>query len=432
MREPARQRHFGLNQKMHRLLTSLVLALPLSLSGPLVPTASAQDTLRAAAVVNDEVISMLDLAMRTRLAILSGGLEDAPEVRQRLRPQVLRTLVDERLQMQEAVRLDISVTESQIDDAVQRIAQQNRLDRQAFMGVLQQNGILPTVLRDQIRAGLTWQLVINARLRPSIDVTDEEVDAVVERIRTESGGLEFRVSEIFLPVDNVLQEDEVAAMAQRLVDQLRGGANFAALARQFSQSATASVGGDLGWVRDGQLAEELSTVLKALRPGQISRPIQTFGGIYLLLLGDQRQRSLGDPLFNLKQVIFPLPPEASQEQRRGIVAQADAARTQINSCPAADQVSQQFGAAGTRDLDGRRLSELPVEMGNLVSTLPIGQPSEPLRMGDAAVLLIVCGRDEGDIDREAILNSLINERLSLQARRYLRDLRRAANVDLRV
>ena len=53
-------------------------------------------------------------------------------------------------------------------------------------------------------------------------------------------------------------------------------------------------------------------------------------------------------------------------------------------------------------------------------------------MGDAAVLLIVCGRDEGDVNREAILNSLINERLSLQARRYLRDLRRAANVDLRV
>jgi len=375
---------------------------------------------------------MLDLAMRTRLAILSGGLEDAPEVRQRLRPQVLRTLVDERLQMQEAVRLDISVTESQIDEAVQRIAQQNRLDRQAFMGVLQRNGILPTVLREQIRAGLTWQLVINARLRPSIDITDEEIDAVVERIRAESGGLEYRVSEIFLAVDNVLQEDEVAATAQRLVDQLRGGANFAALARQFSQSATASVGGDLGWIRDGQLAEELSQVLKQMRPGHISRPVQTFGGVYLLWLQDQRQRSLGDPLISLKQVIFPLPPEATEDQQRAIVAQAEAARARINSCPVADQISQQFGAAGTRDLEGRRLSELPVEMGNLVSTLPIGQPSEPLRIRDAAVLLVVCARDEGDVDREAILNSLVNERLSLLARRYLRDLRRAANVDLRV
>ena len=417
---------------MYRLLVSLLLVFPLILSDQVSRGASAQDTLRAAAVVNDEVISMLDLAMRTRLAILSSGLEDAPEVRQRLRPQVLRTLVDERLQMQEAVRLDITVTEKQIDEAVQRIAQQNRMDSRSFLGVLQQNGILPTVLREQIRAGLTWQLVINARLRPAIDITDEEVETVVERIRSESGGLEFRVSEIFLAVDNVLQEDEVAATAQRLVDQLRGGGNFAALARQFSQSATASVGGELGWVRDGQLDEELSRVLKAMRPGQISRPVQTFGGVYLLWLRDQRQRSLGDPLISLKQVIFPLPAGSTQDQQLAVVAQAEAARAQINSCPVADQISQQFGAAGTRDLDGRRLSELPVEMGNLVSTLPIGQPSEPLRIGEAAVLLVVCNRDEGDVDREAIFNSLVNERMSLQARRYLRDLRRAANVDLRV
>lgn len=392
----------------------------------------AQDTLRAAAVVNDEVISMLDLAMRTRLALLSAGLEDSPEVRQRLQPQVLRALIDERLQMQEAERLDISVTDEQIDAAIGRIAQQNNTTPQAFLDFLQRNGVLPTILRDQIRSGLTWQQVIRARLQPRVDISDEEVDAMVDQIRSQSGGTELLVSEIFLAVDNVLQEDETMATAERLVEQLRAGANFDALARQFSQSSTAPLGGDLGWVREGQLAEELAKVLHNLQPGQVSRPVKTLGGIYLLWLRDQRQRVPGDTTVTLKQVLFPLAPDASQAEQVAMAERVNRLRPQITSCAAADRIGTVASDAQVGSLGPIRLVELPAQMRNLVTTLPVDQPSSPQRAPEGVALLLVCERDEGDIDRERIRQQIANERLGLLARRYMRDLRRAANVDLRI
>ena len=413
---------------VHRLALAALLLLAALGTEP----ARAQDTLRAAAVVNDEVVSMLDLAMRTKLAVLSAGLEDSPEVRQRLQPQVLRALIDERLQMQEASRLDMHATDQQVDEAIARIAQQNKTTPQAFLEFLQRNGVLPTVLLDQIRAGLTWQQVVNNRLRPSVDISDEEVDAMVERIQSQSGGTELRVSEIFLAIDNAQQEADVSATADRLVEQLLAGANFEALARQFSQSSTASLGGDLGWVSEGQLSEELVNVLQGLRPGQVSRPIKTLGGIYLLWLRDQRQRVPGETNVTLKQVLLPLPENADQAMQVETAQRANALRPQITSCDAADQIGTQVSDAQVGGIGPIRLADLPAQLRNLVTTLPVGAPSAPLRVREGVALFLVCERNEGDIDREGIRQSLFNERLGLLARRYMRDLRRAANVDLRI
>ena len=404
----------------------------LLLGGLLAPTpVAAQDTLRAAAVVNDEVISMLDLVMRIRLAILSAGLEDKPEVRNRLRPQILRTLIDERLQLQEAVRLDLSATDAEVSQAISRIAGQNNMDEQTFLRFLQQNGVLPMVLQDQIRAGLSWRNVINARIRPTIQISDEEVDGVIRRIQANSGSMEHLVSEIFLAVDNVVEEPEVFSAAERLVQQIRAGADFAALARQFSQSATSSVGGDLGWVREGQLPDEVNNVLRKLRPGQLSPPVQTFGGVYILWLRDQRQNRVGDVTLSLKQILFAAPQGASDQTLQEAITEAAATRADIANCGEADQVIDAVGAPGSGDLGDLNLSDLPPALRRSVANLPIGQPSEPIRLAEGVALLVVCDRSDGSVNRDRIFEAIAGDRINLDARRYLRDLRRAANVDLR-
>ncbi|RMD61669.1 MAG: peptidyl-prolyl cis-trans isomerase, partial [Alphaproteobacteria bacterium] len=137
--------------------------------------ASAQD-MRAAAVVNDEIISMLDVTMRLRLAILSSGAENTPEMRRRILPQIMRRLIDERLQAQEAKRLNIEVSEAQIDKAIARIAGQNNMTPDEFLDNLRRNGVYPEALRDQIRAQITWQMLIARRLRPNVQISDDEVE----------------------------------------------------------------------------------------------------------------------------------------------------------------------------------------------------------------------------------------------------------------
>ena len=249
------------------------------------------DALRAAAVVNDEVVSVLDLVMRTRLVILGSGVEDTPEMRRRIARQVLRRLIDERLQLQEAERLSITVTDQQVKQAFARLAEQNNMTAQEFLRALQSRSILPSVMLDQIRAGLAWQALVQSSLRRSVSIIPQDVDAVVERIMSRSDSHQSRVAEIFLSVPNAIQEEEIFGNALRLVEQVRAGANFSGLARQFSQSSTANLGGDLGWLENGELQDELDQALTALEVGAVSDPVRTLTGFTILMLRETRQTS---------------------------------------------------------------------------------------------------------------------------------------------
>lgn len=251
--------------------------------------AAQADLFRPAAVVNDDVISVLDLAMRVQLAIVAAGVDDTQEVRRRLTPQVLRGLIDERLQLQEAKRLDISVTDDEVAVALDQIARQNNMTEGQFLTMLRNRGIIPTTLIDQIRAQLAWRSVVLRRIRPQVVISSEEVEEVANRLSSRQGAIERRVAEIFIPVETAAKEDEALNNANRLLQELRRGANFAGLARQFSQSGTASLGGDLGWVQDGELDEELNKALAQMGPGDISPPIRTVSGFHILLLRDMRK-----------------------------------------------------------------------------------------------------------------------------------------------
>ena len=267
-------------------------AAPAQQSRPAEPPAIAPPPARSvegiAAVVNDDIISMSDLSARLQLALVSSGLPGTAEVRQRLTPQVLRSLVDERLQMQEASRANIAVTDKEIDDAFGRVAEQNQMKRDQLEKMLASQGVPRSALESQIRATIGWGKLVQRRLRPSIEIGEDEIDAVLRRIEANAGKPEYLAAEIFLAVDSPEREEEVRRLADRLVEQIGQGARFPAVARQFSQSAGATNGGDLGWVQQGQLPDELDSALRDLRPGQASRPIRSLTGYHILLLREQR------------------------------------------------------------------------------------------------------------------------------------------------
>jgi peptidyl-prolyl cis-trans isomerase SurA len=406
----------------------LICGLALAASG----LRAQQDMLRAAAVVNDEIISMLDLDMRLKMAILATGQKDNPQLRDRMLRQIVRTLIDERLQVQEAERLGIIITDEQVTEAAQDIARRNKMSLEDFANLLESRGVLPSAFRDQVRAQVTWNALIARRLRPSVQITEEEVEEVVRRVTANRGATRRRVSEIFLGVDTALQEGEVLRNAERLMEQLRAGARFASLARQFSESGSAAQGGDLGWIREGQLPEALDGALAQMQPGMVSRPIRTVSGYHILLLRDQKQTALGEVTLHLKQVLLALPDDASEEQRRDAIERAAQVRPRISGCAGLDQLAGEIGSPGSGDLGTIKLSELPPKIRDAVMSLPSGQPSQPVSVPGGLSILVVCDRIESGIDRARIKDSLTGERLDMLARRYMRDLRRSANVDIRL
>lgn len=403
-------------------LTLLAVALP----------AGAQQ--RIVALVNDEVISARDVENRVRLTLASSGLENNEDNRRRVQSPALRALIDEKVQGQEASRLGIFATDREIADAIARIEQANRLPRGQLARLLEQSGIGIAALEQQVRGALVWQKLIQRRLRPQVQIADDEIDEFYDGLKSRQGAPEFLVAEIFLPVENPDQDEEVRQTAASLIQQIQRGAGFAPIAQQFSRSATASSGGDLGWVQEGQLDTELDAAIKSMRVGEVSQPVRSPGGYYILGLRNRRAIATAPPdeaVVALTQLVFPAsnPQELANSQQL-----AETARKTVGDCGGLATLARELRIAAPAEPQRLRVGDVNPAIRDKVRTLQAGQTSEPIRSGSTLVVLVACAREEapgGLPSKSDIEEMLLRQRLELLSRRYLRDLRRQANVEIR-
>ncbi len=390
-----------------------------------------------AAVVNEEVISALDVENRLRFNLVSANLPDNNQSRRRLTPQVLRSLVDEKLQMQEARRLNISVEPGEIEEAERILEAQNNLPRGRLTEYLRSRGLDENTLMAKIRAEIAWGKVLRRRVASRVDISDEEVEEIHARLQSRRGIRQRLVSEIFLIVDTPENSEDIRRLALRLVRQLRDGSPFAAVARQFSHGVTSRLGGDIGWVTEGELPAELEQGIASLSPGEISEPIPSPGGYTILHLRDQRrmgEASALDTLVDLKQILIPLPPSTPQRTVKEKMAEARRIGGEIRGCDTLESYGQSLGIGQSGTLGTVRLGDVPGNIRQEIGNLGIGQASEPLRMDGEIRILVVCGRTEPAStlpSREEIRTRLGRQRLDMMARRYLRDLRRDAAIETR-
>lgn len=297
-------------------LLAAVIVCMIAVTAALPRMAAAQGVQRIAAVVNDDVISAYEVNQRVMMVMVTSQIPDTEENRRRLSAQILRNMIDEQLQLQEAKRLNIRVSDEEIDKVLVRLNEQNNLPPGSLEKILARANVDVNVLRAKLRADESWGKLIRNQLRQQVFIGDEEVEEELNRLKAVQNLPRHRVAEIFLPVDNPDNQRQVLDLANRLIQQTRNGAKFNALAREFSQSASAAVGGDLGWVTKGQLDPALDQAIGRMNKGEIAGPIQTLAGYYILYMiekvdpaaggaasqlptaADVRQR-LGNTRFNL-------------------------------------------------------------------------------------------------------------------------------------
>ena len=412
-------------------LALIIAALPVA-----VVPGRAQET-RIAAVVNEDVISLADLTSRMKLVIASSNIPDTPQNEQRIRPQIIRILIDEKLEMQEAKRLNISVSDDEITGALKRIATQNNVPFDTLDKFLGAHGLTRAQLVDQITPVIAWSKVVRQNLSQEAAVSDEEVDAALTRLKETADEPRARIAEIFLAVDTPQQDDEVHHFADRLYDQLHNGGSFPQIAQQFSQSATAAVGGDIGWVTPSELNTDIGNAAAHLRPNEVSQPIRAAGGWYLILV-IERQAAGGsgdDTKVSLSQIMFPLAPNASAADRQRVLAQAQSVTNQAKSCGEFNQMGHDQAPQTSGDLGQVRVGDLPAELRPTVLALKVAEPSQPMPLRGGIGVLMVCDREAGAgalPTHDQMADKLTRDRFENLARRYLRDLRRAAFVEQRV
>lgn len=400
------------------------------------PVKAQQDAMRIAAVVNEDVISLFDVQSRIELFLVTSGIEDSVEVRQRLLPQVMNALIEEKLKVQEARREEIETTQDEVFNAIQLIEQNNGMQQGAFGAMLAEQGIDPGTFYMQVEADVAWLKVVQQVLARDVTVSEEEVNVVIDRLKANQGKPEYLLAEIFLPTGLGVRDNDVRQLAQQLAEQARADAPFPALAQQFSQSPTAAVGGDLGWVNAGELETELDRALTRMQPGEISDPIRTLSGYTILALRDQRATAEASPLMaivTLSQIYLQtvgrnaLQPERREQLTRAI-------QSQVFSCDQMNQWAEEIGGPGSGAVDLIRIGGLPEAVRDSVMALPTGQVSAPIDVPGARLFVMVCTREEDDglPSQNQVYSRLENEKLDTISRQRLRDLRRQALIDVRL
>jgi peptidyl-prolyl cis-trans isomerase SurA len=259
---------------------------------------------RVVATVNNEAIFLSDL--RKRAVPFLPQVAEAPTETERmarlkdLYEELLNHLIDEQLIRQLASASGIRATDADVDNAIENLRLQNNMTEAQFQQALDAQGFTQSQYRKDLKRQLIRLKVMNERVRSRVNVTDEEVRArYEERAREEGSELRFQVSHVVVPVAEGASAIQVAAKRQE-AETLRTSLtpeNFNARAAQLG-------GGDLGWLTQGDLPEELERALSPLNAGEISGPVRGGSGFHIFFLQD-RQVGAGFPSYEeMKQELY--------------------------------------------------------------------------------------------------------------------------------
>ena len=375
------------------------------------------------AIVNDDVISTYDVRQRANLLLVSSGIQPTQEILERAQQQALRSLVDESLQMQETAEYEITISEDSINQRIMDIAASNQTTLEEFARQLSASGVGLSTLRRQIRADMAWNRLMSGLYRSRIRISDQQVRDTRERLALSATRPHYLVSEIYLPAESPDQVQDLQRGAFSLLQQMQQGVPFPMVARQFSAAPSAAAGGDIGWIAAGELPSEVDTVLTALQPGQVSTPIATENGVYIVALRDMRQGVSAASISQvaLRQISAPASEQSALER----------AASRISGCGDIEDRISSVAGAQTVDLGQTMESELSDAIRSRISSTAEGSATPVIVNGDTASALVVCAREAGGADLpspEQLENQLFEREMSLLSERYLRNLRREATI----
>lgn len=392
------------------------------------------------AIVNDAVITGTDVDQRSALTLAlnpnPGTL--SPEDRDRLKLAMLRQLIDETLQIQEAKANDITITPAEITQAYDRQATRFNRTPAQMTTFLRSSGSSERSMKRLIEGELAWSRYLRRRVEPFVNVGDEEVKAILDRLQAARGTEEFALKEIYLDATPATQQQVFNNARQIIADIQKAQQPFEFYASKFSVSSTKSVGGDLGWIRLSTLPESLAGAVQQMQVGQVAGPIETPGGFSILYLTDKRQIGLADPRnarLNLKQLTVRFPAGITQAQATERAGAFGKAIEALQGCGSVEKVARGINAEVV-DNDSVRIRDLPPQLQEIMLKLQVGQATPPFGSQEQGVrALVLCGRDDpkgGDMPNpDQVQNQLEEARVNLRAQQKLRDLRRDAVVEYR-
>ena len=202
-------------------------------------------------------------------------------------------------------------------------------------------------------------------------------------------------TEIFLSVDNP-DQDHIVELANRLISQLDAGAKFSLLAREFSQSASAAVDGDLGIVSKGQLDSEIERAIEGLSPGELAGPIRTLSGFYILKLHNRvipaQVTAEVDKRAEISQVLLPLKPNSVPDEIQAQIRFAQRIKAESKNCTQLEETGRTLKTPQSGSLGDINIATLPDPIKKAIDTLPENKVTAPIRVASLLLMMVANGQ----------------------------------------
>ena len=396
------------------------------------------------AIVNKEVItaSELDQAVGMAERELRRRGTPLPE-RPVLERQMLERLILSKAQLQLARSSGLRIDELQLDRAVQRVAEGNKLTLADFRQALERDGVSFASWREQVREEMLLTRLREREVDDRVQVSDTELDLYLEQMKNRPEAAEYQLAHILIRVPDQASPERIQAARERAdkaLAEARGGADFATLAASFSDAPDALQGGALGWRNEGRLPELFSSALARMQRGELSPVLRSPAGFHILKLLDRREAG-GDSApvrqTRLRQILIRANEAvADAEARRRIMQLRARIVAGADFAQIARSNSDDASAARGGELDWVYPGDTVPEFERAYEELKIGEVSQPVRTPFGYHLIQVLERRSSEVSperRRLQAREVLRERKADEAyQEWLRQLRDTTYVELKL
>tara|TARA_Y100001936_G_scaffold186998_1_gene184954 strand:- start:1253 stop:2485 length:1233 start_codon:yes stop_codon:yes gene_type:complete len=386
-----------------------------------------QDIQAISVIVNDEVISRYDVNQRVKLILVTSGIPSTEENIKRIEEQAIKALIDEKIQIQEAIKLEVPDSPDEINLMLDNIARGNQTTAEGILESITSQGVNSETLLNQIKSELLWNKIVRGRFGSYINISDEEVNIIYERTIQNINNSQYDISEIFIGFEDDSEEKEARELAEKLTEQLKNKIAFEPVAQQFSQAPSSGQGGFIGWVSEGQLDPDIILNIKNLEIGSVSNPIKTVNGYYIIKLNGKSEEGGKNPMKNQYDLI-----SVSFNIEDEIIAK-DFSNNFI-SCKRLDSLLKNYSQKKVNVIGKRLLQELPKELHKELLEKNAGNALSPRFSEESIDIILICDRKDDigiQVNKDIIEDNIYSQKMGMMSRRHLRDLRRDAVIEYR-
>ncbi len=262
------------NIKILRFAAILCMAFIIALGAG---NAHAQKEQVIIALVNDEPITSYDVKQRIRLITVTQRKKPS----EAMRKKVIESLISERIQLQQATKSSVIVSEDQVNEVFGRVAKSNKMTSKQLVASFAQLGVEASTMKEQIRARLSWRRVVQRKFRGQVSVNASQVDKAISDEAPAEGqkkSVEFQLQRVRLELPSTPNQRAIAnrlVEAERLRSRIRSCNNLKEATKRVRKASIKSIGRK----SVDQLAQPTRAILLAAKEGQMTPPVITSSGV---------------------------------------------------------------------------------------------------------------------------------------------------------